>query len=116
MGGTFLKNKCYCEVGAFKTVAFITTNLKPACERLLDIMGLKYIFACFMGTLKREKRTDESSQMVKMSELSISIIFNLLQNLDNGPRRDLVSFEFAQNKLDGCDRLVNLLFKYRSSI
>lgn len=51
----------------------------PACERLVDMAGLKTLFAIFMGRsrLKGQRKTDASTQRAE-EERVVSVICNLL--------------------------------------
>lgn len=51
----------------------------PACERVVNMAGLKTLFAIFMGRsrLKGQRRTDASTQRAE-EERVVSVICNLL--------------------------------------
>lgn len=87
-----LKSKRFVGMGALKAIDFATTKCRPACERLVDIMGLKSTFACFMGKGKVAKRKGEEGQEQQVTERALSIVFNLLLNLPRGARSDRGEF------------------------
>ena len=47
-----LKQKRIARTGALKALNFATTKSAPNCERFVDQLGLKTIFALFMGKIK----------------------------------------------------------------
>ncbi len=47
-----LKEKRVARVGSLKVLDFATTRCPPACERWVDLTGLKQLFAIFMGKSK----------------------------------------------------------------
>ena len=47
-----LKEKRAARVGSLKVLDFATTRCPPACERWVDLTGLKQLFAIFMGKSK----------------------------------------------------------------
>ena len=47
-----LKEKRVARAGALRVVDFATTRNPPACERWVDLTGLKQLFAIFMGKSK----------------------------------------------------------------
>ena len=44
-----MKQKKYAYGSAIRALDFAMTNYPPACERFVDVMGLKTAFAAFMG-------------------------------------------------------------------
>ena len=47
-----LKEKRVARLGSLKVLDFATTRCAPACERWVDLTGLKQLFAIFMGKSK----------------------------------------------------------------
>jgi hypothetical protein len=47
-----LKQKRSARLGALKTLDFALTRSPAACERFVDMLGLKTLFAIFMGRSK----------------------------------------------------------------
>lgn len=47
-----LKEKRVARLGSLKVLDFATTRCTPACERWVDLTGLKQLFAIFMGKSK----------------------------------------------------------------
>ena len=47
-----LKEKRVARAGALRVVDFATTRNPPACERWVELTGLKQLFAIFMGKSK----------------------------------------------------------------
>ena len=47
-----LKERRVARLGSLKVLDFATTRCSPACERWVDLTGLKQLFAIFMGKSK----------------------------------------------------------------
>ena len=47
-----LKERRIARLGSLKVLDFATTRCPPACERWVDLTGLKQLFAIFMGKAK----------------------------------------------------------------
>ena len=47
-----LKEKRVARLGSLKVLDFATTRCPPACERWVDLTGLKQLFAIYMGKSK----------------------------------------------------------------
>lgn len=47
-----LKERRVARLGSLKVLDFATTRCTPACERWVDLTGLKQLFAIFMGKSK----------------------------------------------------------------
>merc|ERR1719359_1700299 len=101
-----IKKKCVSSMGALMTVTFSTMDCQIACDRWLSIMDLNFTIASFMS----HDTTKKKHQFV---EHSLSILFNLIQHLEAGPRRNRLFSKFAEGKFEKCGRLVNLFFKFR---
>ena len=67
-----LQNKKFARLSAIKTLDFALTRCPAGTERFVDVLGLKSVFAAFMGkikaTAKRKLTPDE-----KMDEETRSI-------------------------------------------
>lgn len=52
-----LKEKRVARLGSLKVLDFATTRCAPACERWVDLTGLKQLFAIFMGKSKVQQQS-----------------------------------------------------------
>lgn len=109
-----LKQKRLSRVGALKALDFASTRYGPACERLVNMGGLKTVFAVFMGRsrLKGQRKTDASTERGE-EERVVSIICNLLTNLSRGSRRDRVAAKFVESEFEKIDRLMEIYTEYQ---
>ena len=78
-----LKQKRLSRAGALKALDFATTRQPAACERLVDMGGLKSLFAIFMGRgrVRRAagpKGGDEATDQQAAEERAVSVIANLM--------------------------------------
>ena len=78
-----LKQKRLSRAGALKALDFATTRQPAACERLVDMGGLKSLFAIFMsrGRVRRaagSKGGDEAADQQAAEERAVSVIANLM--------------------------------------
>lgn len=71
-----LKARRAARAGALKALDFATTRCAPACERFVDVLGLKTLFGIFMDRVK-VKGAGAAEQEVE--ERSVSTLFNLFQ-------------------------------------
>lgn len=77
-----LKQKRLSRGGALKALDFATTRAPAACEKLLDMGGLKSLFAIFMGRGKVKRKQgvggEEASDQQAAEERAVSVVANLL--------------------------------------
>ena len=78
-----LKQKRLSRAGALKALDFSTTRQPAACERLVDMGGLKSLFAIFMGRgrvrrVAGSKGGDEAADQQAAEERAVSVIANLM--------------------------------------
>lgn len=78
-----LKQKRLSRAGALKALDFATTRQPAACERLVDMGGLKSLFAIFMGRgrvrrVAGSKGGDEAADQQAAEERAVSVIANLM--------------------------------------
>merc|ERR1712118_152118 len=114
--GMALKSNQHDVIGVLKTVDFVTTACQYACERWVDIVGLKTIFSYFTSKEIEKNRKADERQKQYITERSLSILFNLFQNLAKDSRRDCVYSKFVEKEFEGCERLVELMFEYRNKL
>lgn len=112
-----LKQKRLSRVGALKALDFATTRFAPACERFVNMGGLKTLFAVFMGRsrLKGHRKSDASTERGE-EERVVSIICNLLSNLGRGSRRDRLAAKFVEAEFEKIDRLMEIYTEYEGRV
>eukprot|EP00210_Caulerpa_lentillifera_P007603 g7261.t1 len=110
-----IKKRKSLRVGALKLIQFATTNSPEACEKLLEVYGLKTVFAFFMGKLKIGSGKDPELQK-KVEEISLAIISNLLHGLNEKTGRNRVGAKFVENEFEKCDRLFEFYFIYHARV
>ena len=112
-----LENKKSSRLGAIKCLDFVTTRYPAPCEKLVDVGGLKHIFGAFMGKAKIKGPKGGKDVEREVEERSISIIFNLLQNLSNDKgRMERVAAKFVEAEFEKCDRLLEIFHRYQSRV
>ena len=47
-----LKARKLPRLGPLRVINFALTRFLPGCEKFVDVQGLKYVFAIFMGKIK----------------------------------------------------------------
>ncbi|CAN4078446.1 unnamed protein product [Withania somnifera] len=81
-----MNQKKMCYGSAIRALDFAMTNYPPACERFVDVMGLKTAFPAFMGGILR------------------------------GSRRDRLLSKFVENECEKIDRLMELYMRYSNGV
>eukprot|EP00803_Ostreobium_quekettii_P001406 evm.model.scf_992.3 EVM.evm.TU.scf_992.3 scf_992:15874-19979(-) len=103
-----LKQKKHAKYGAVKVLEFATTNCPAACDRFVDVLGLKTIFSLFMGKSKIPSKDRETRH--KIEEHLVTIIAHLFHETSARSKRDRVAAKFVENEFEKCDRLIELYF------
>ncbi|KAF2290545.1 hypothetical protein GH714_014349 [Hevea brasiliensis] len=81
-----MKQKKSAYGSAIRALDFAMTKYPPACERFVDVLGLKTAFAAFMGGILR------------------------------GSRRDRLLSKFVENECEKIDRLMELYIRYSDRV
>ncbi|KAG6483083.1 hypothetical protein ZIOFF_059723 [Zingiber officinale] len=81
-----MKQKKSAYGSAIRALDFAMTKYSPACERFVDVLGLKTAFAAFMGGILR------------------------------GSRRDRLLSKFVENEFEKIDRLMELYMRYSDRV
>ncbi|CAE6126063.1 unnamed protein product [Arabidopsis arenosa] len=81
-----MKQKKYAYGSAIRALDFAMTNYPPACQRFVDVMGLKTAFAAFMAGILR------------------------------GSRRDRLLSKFVENEFEKIDWLMELYMRYSDRV
>lgn len=107
-----------CAKHALKLVDFALNRCPPACERFVDLLGLRVAFAALMGKLssarkRKRKREDREEDESEESERGLSIIASLLSCLPQGDRRERALAKLADGDYEKVDRLFDLYEKFK---
>ncbi|CAA7038548.1 unnamed protein product [Microthlaspi erraticum] len=111
-----MKQKKYAYGSAIRALDFAMTNYPPACERFLDVMGLKTAFAAFMGKIPLNKRIKRERYKEELEERVISLIASLFAGILRGSRRDRLLSKFVENEYEKIDRLMELYMRYSDRV
>ncbi|KAK3003323.1 hypothetical protein RJ639_020170 [Escallonia herrerae] len=57
-----MNQKKFCYASAIRALDFAMTNYPPACERFVDVMGLKTAFPAYMGKANSHEQGQEETQ------------------------------------------------------
>ncbi|KAJ3672297.1 hypothetical protein LUZ60_007018 [Juncus effusus] len=110
-----MKQKKSAYGSAIRALDFAMTKYPPACERFVDVLGLKTIFSAFMGKVPIGKKNKESYQE-ELEERIISLIASLLGGITRGSRRDRLLSKFVENECEKIDRLMELYMRYSDRV
>eukprot|EP00884_Botryococcus_braunii_P022430 jgi/Botrbrau1/8871/Bobra.50_2s0027.1 len=108
-----LKQKRFARFGSLRTLDYALTKCPAACERFVDTLGLKTLFAIFMGRTKVTiKKREDKQTSAEIEERAVSLISSLFQGLARGSRRDRLAAKFVENEYEKCDRLMEIYSRY----
>ncbi|CAI5958149.1 unnamed protein product [Closterium sp. NIES-65] len=109
-----MKQRKLAYSSAMKALDFATTRCPAACERFVDVLGLKTLFSAFMNkvTVKRKDKSETLQLQQEIDERVISLIASLLSGLSKGSRRDRVLSKFVEGEYEKIDHLLELYMKY----
>ncbi|KAI3665216.1 hypothetical protein L6452_43839 [Arctium lappa] len=110
-----MNQKKLCYGSAIRALDFAMTNYPPACERFVDVMGLKTAFPAFMGkipTLKNKKKRSKE----EFEERLISLVASLFGGILRGSRRERLLSKFVENEYEKIDRLMELYMRYSNRV
>lgn len=111
-----MKQKRLAYGSAMKALDFSTTRCPQACERFVDVLGLKTLFAAFMGRIPTKAKHGSSNAKEEIEEHAISIIASLLGGLTRGSRRERLIGKFMENEFEKIDRLMELYTRYTDRV
>ncbi|VVA96249.1 unnamed protein product [Arabis nemorensis] len=123
-----MKQKKYAYGSAIRALDFAMTNYPPACERFVDVMGLKTAFAAFMGKasfsfpvslslmIPLNKRIKRERYKEELEERVISLIASLFAGILRGSRRDRLLSKFVESEYEKIDRLMELYMRYSDRV
>ncbi|EYU33960.1 hypothetical protein MIMGU_mgv1a004440mg [Erythranthe guttata] len=111
-----MNQKKLCYGSAIKALDFAMTSYPPACERFVDVMGLKTAFPAFMGKVPLSKKNKKKFQKEEFEEGLISLIASLFGGILRGSRRERLLSKFVENECEKIDRLMELYMRYSNRV
>ncbi|GKV20337.1 hypothetical protein SLEP1_g30477 [Rubroshorea leprosula] len=110
-----MKQKKSAYGSAIRALDFAMTKYPPACERFVDVLGLKTAFAAFMGKIPNKKNKKERYQE-ELEERLVSLLASLFGGILRGSRRDRLLSKFVENECEKIDRLMELYMRYSDRV
>lgn len=111
-----MKQKKSAYGSAIRALDFAMTKYPPACERFVDVLGLKTAFATFMGKIPQYRKNKKERYQEDLEERIISLIASLFDGISRGSRRDRLLSKFVENEYEKIDRLVELYVRYADRV
>ncbi|KAL4384715.1 hypothetical protein GQ457_15G015530 [Hibiscus cannabinus] len=138
-----MKQKKSAYASAIRALDFSMTKYPPACERFVDVLGLKTAFAAFMGKIpiskknKKERYQEELEERLvsliaslfskclhisitlleeELEERLVSLIASLFSGILRGSRRERLLSKFVENECEKIDRLMELYIRYSDRV
>ncbi|KAK4430494.1 Beta-catenin-like protein 1 [Sesamum alatum] len=111
-----MNQKKLCYGSAIRALDFAMTNYPPACERFIDVMGLKTAFPAFMGKIPLSKKNKKKRYKEELEERLISLIASLFGGILRGSRRERLLSKFVENECEKIDRLMELYMRYSDRV
>ncbi|CAH9089787.1 unnamed protein product [Cuscuta europaea] len=100
---------------AIRALDFAMTNYPPACERFVDVMGLKTAFPAFMGKIPLSKKNKKRFKE-ELEERLVSLVASLFGGILKGSRRERLLSKFVENECEKIDRLMELYIRYSNRV
>ncbi|OIT02195.1 PREDICTED: beta-catenin-like protein 1 [Nicotiana attenuata] len=110
-----MNQKKMCYGSAIRALDFAMTNYPPACERFVDVMGLKTAFPAFMGKIPLSKK-NKKRYKEELEERLVSLVASLFGGILRGSRRDRLLSKFVENECEKIDRLMELYMRYSNRV
>ncbi|XVE72027.1 hypothetical protein DITRI_Ditri11bG0005800 [Diplodiscus trichospermus] len=113
-----MKQKKSAYSSAVRALDFSMTNYPPACERFVDVLGLKTAFAAFMGkaSIPVSKKNKKERYQEELEERLVSLIASLFGGILRGSRRERLLSKFVENECEKIDRLMELYIRYSDRV
>ncbi|XP_027075333.1 uncharacterized protein [Coffea arabica] len=111
-----MNQKKLCYGSAIRALDFAMTNYPPACERFIDVMGLKTAFPAFMGKIPVSKKNKKKGFKEELEERLISLIASLFGGILRGSRRERLLIKFVEHECEKIDRLMELYMRYSNRV
>lgn len=110
-----MNQKKLCYGSAIRALDFAMTNYPPACERFVDVMGLKTAFPAFMGKIPISKDKKKRNKE-EFEERLVSLVASLFGGILRGSRRERLLSKFVENECEKIDRLMELYMRYSNRV
>ncbi|KAF5960732.1 hypothetical protein HYC85_001941 [Camellia sinensis] len=123
-----MNSKKSCYGSAIRALDFAMTNYPPACERFVDVMGLKTAFPAFMEVnlgdgsqnlvleIPINKKNKKKGYKEELEERLVSLIASLFGGILRGSRRERLFSKFVENECEKIDRLMELYMRYSNRV
>ncbi|KAL5743500.1 hypothetical protein ACOSQ2_026616 [Xanthoceras sorbifolium] len=111
-----MKQKKSAYGSAIRALDFAMTKYPPACERFVDVLGLKTAFAAFMGKIPMSKKNKKERYQEELEERIVSLIASLFGGILRGSRRERLLSKFVENECEKIDRLMELYLRYSDRV
>ncbi|KAG2395080.1 hypothetical protein LR48_Vigan09g144700 [Vigna angularis] len=117
-----MKQKKLAYGSAIRALDFAMTKYPPACERFVDVLGLKTAFAafmevvCFDAQIPLSKKNKKERYQEDMEERLVSLIASLFGGILRGSRRERLLSKFVENECEKIDRLMELYIRYSNRV
>uniref|UniRef100_A0A2N9FGD6 Beta-catenin-like protein 1 N-terminal domain-containing protein n=1 Tax=Fagus sylvatica TaxID=28930 RepID=A0A2N9FGD6_FAGSY len=111
-----MKQKKSAYGSAIRALDFAMTKYPPACERFVDVLGLKTAFAAFMGKIPVSKKNKKERYQEELEERVVSLIASLFGGILRGSRRERLLSKFVENECEKIDRLMELYMRYSDRV
>lgn len=111
-----MKQKKLAYGSAIRALDFAMTKYPPACERFVDVLGLKTAFAAFMGKIPVSKKNKKERYREDLEERIISLVSSLFAGVLRGSRRERLLSKFVENECEKIDRLMEIYVRYSERV
>ncbi|KAG5541872.1 hypothetical protein RHGRI_021645 [Rhododendron griersonianum] len=119
-----MNQKKSCYGSAIRALDFAMTNYPPACERFVDVMGLKTAFPAFMGKASSSfpfciipmNKNMKKRFKEELEERLVSLIASLFGGILRGSRKERLMSKFVENECEKIDRLMELYMRYSNRV
>ncbi|CAG9464525.1 unnamed protein product [Pedinophyceae sp. YPF-701] len=112
-----LRSKRAAGHGALRVLDFACARSPRACELLVELQGLRSVFAALMGKARLAKLIGEKPMDATQERRAVSIVCSLLQNLeDDSAAQERVLSKFVENEFQKCDQLVDILLSLHHDV
>lgn len=111
-----MKQKKSAYGSAMRALDFAMTKFPAACERFVDVLGLKTLFAAFMGKIPVNKKNQGERYKEELEERIISLTASLFDGLSRGSRKDRLLSKFVESEFEKVDRLMELYIRYADRV
>eukprot|EP00484_Ammonia_sp_Unknown_P019967 CAMPEP_0197027484 /NCGR_PEP_ID=MMETSP1384-20130603/7376_1 /TAXON_ID=29189 /ORGANISM="Ammonia sp." /LENGTH=592 /DNA_ID=CAMNT_0042456335 /DNA_START=20 /DNA_END=1798 /DNA_ORIENTATION=+ len=108
---SLIKEKNFLKQGCLQALSFAVTDHQNMCVKLVEVGGLKTVFAEFMNRHEIKKKYKKEHDKDKMEEYLCCILVHLFCNLSNVNLWRLMK-KFREKDYTKIDRLIELHTKY----